>query len=228
MFTLQAKQQHAVLPEVSGPIDFGGHGGTYNGQDVYNDKLLPVIAECLQTRDAKGPDSKTKSGHLIPVAFAYQNDGDTMMGMNRGTGVPTLSASTRMAVAFDTTQITNPDNRCNPKDGDPCHPLSASAHPPAIAFSGRERGPEPKVGRPARPPHAIEEATGALDTVKPWNVATGYAVRRLTPRECDRLMGWPEDHTAGFPDTVRYRMAGNGVASACAKWIGTRLIRFAT
>jgi DNA (cytosine-5)-methyltransferase 1 len=200
MFTLQAKQQHAILPE---------------------------IADCLQERDAKGPDSSTKNGHLIPVAFAYQNDGDTMMGMT-GRGVPTLNASTRMAVAFDTTQITNPENRCNPKDGDPCHPLSASAHPPAIAFSGRERGAEPAVGRPARPPHAIEEAVGALDTVKPWNVATEYAVRRLTPRECDRLMGWPEDHTTGFPDTVRYRMAGNGVASPCAKWIGERIVASVT
>jgi DNA (cytosine-5)-methyltransferase 1 len=200
MFTLQAKQQHAVLPDV---------------------------ADCLQERDAKGADSSTKNGHLIPVAFGYQNDGDTMMGMTKG-GVPTLSASTRMAVAFDTTQITNPENRCNPKDGDPCHPLSASAHPPAIAFSGRERGAEPSCGRPPRPPHAIEEAVGALDTVKPWNVATGYAVRRLTPRECDRLMGWPEDHTAGFPDTVRYRMAGNGVASPCSEWIGKRIVRLAT
>jgi DNA (cytosine-5)-methyltransferase 1 len=37
-------------------------------------------------------------------------------------------------VAFDTTQMTSAANRSNPKPGDPCHPLAAGAHPPAIAF----------------------------------------------------------------------------------------------
>jgi len=35
---------------------------------------------------------------------------------------------------FDTTQVTHPANRSNPKHGDPCHPLAAGGHPPAIAF----------------------------------------------------------------------------------------------
>lgn len=60
------------------------------------------------------------------------------------------------------------------------------------------------------------------------------AVRRLTPRECERLMGWPDDHTAtgvdadGNPvtiaDSARYRMCGNGVASPVAEYIGRHLI----
>ena len=33
---------------------------------------------------------------------------------------------------FDTTQVTSPQNGCNPKWGDPCHPLAASAHTPAV------------------------------------------------------------------------------------------------
>ena len=32
---------------------------------------------------------------------------------------------------FDTTQITSPQNGNNPHFGDPCHPLAATAHPPA-------------------------------------------------------------------------------------------------
>jgi DNA (cytosine-5)-methyltransferase 1 len=43
-------------------------------------------------------------------------------------------------VAFDTTQITSPQNRCNPKAGDPCHPLAALAHPPTIAFTSKDYG----------------------------------------------------------------------------------------
>ena len=35
---------------------------------------------------------------------------------------------------FDTTQLTNSLNRSDPQPGDPCHPLAAQAHPPAIAY----------------------------------------------------------------------------------------------
>lgn len=57
--------------------------------------------------------------------------------------------------------------------------------------------------------------------------------RRLTPRECERLMGWPDDCTRlgtredgsvyTLSDTARYRLIGNGVGSPCAAWIGRRL-----
>ena len=50
------------------------------------------------------------------------------------------------------------------------------------------------------------------------------AVRRLTPVECERLMGWPDDWTAGQADTHRYKQCGNGVASPVATWIGQQLI----
>lgn len=43
-------------------------------------------------------------------------------------------------VAYDTTQITSKDNRCNPKPGDPCHPLSSQAHAPLVAFSCKDYG----------------------------------------------------------------------------------------
>lgn len=52
--------------------------------------------------------------------------------------------------------------------------------------------------------------------------------RRLTPIECERLMGWPEGHTSvgnkAFPDNVRYRMCGNGVVSNVAQWVAMRLL----
>ena len=56
-----------------------------------------------------------------------------------------------------------------------------------------------------------------------------FGVRRLTPLECERLQGWPDDHTRWtadgreIPDSHRYRMIGNGVASPVAEWIGWRL-----
>jgi DNA (cytosine-5)-methyltransferase 1 len=50
------------------------------------------------------------------------------------------------------------------------------------------------------------------------------AVRRLTPIECERLMGWPDGWTDGQADTHRYKQCGNGVASPVATWIGQQLI----
>ena len=58
--------------------------------------------------------------------------------------------------------------------------------------------------------------------------------RRLMPLECERLMGWPDDHTAhgvdergrayALKDTPRYRLCGNGVGAPVAEWIGRRLM----
>lgn len=43
-------------------------------------------------------------------------------------------------LAFDTTQITSAANYSSPKPGDPCHPLAAGAHAPAIAFDCKSSG----------------------------------------------------------------------------------------
>ena len=54
-------------------------------------------------------------------------------------------------------------------------------------------------------------------------------VRRLTPTECERLMGWPDNHTLyradgkTNSDTARYKMCGNGVASPVAQWIAEQI-----
>jgi hypothetical protein len=240
-----------------------------------------------------------------PVAFSAKDS-----GADAGELSPTLRAGNHdashenggvmPAIAFDATQITNPDNRSNPQPGGPCHPLASGAHAPAIAiqagsvrenpesgpdgvgvsskdtaytlearaevqavaFSARNRGPEPKVGRPERAPHAMTDKVGALDATKPWNVAfqariarngrgqpepispalngansgetsdsrplvATTSVRRLTPRECERLQGFPDDWTAGFADSVRYRMCGNAVAVPCSEWIARRLVKSA-
>jgi len=58
--------------------------------------------------------------------------------------------------------------------------------------------------------------------------------RRLTPRECERLMSWPDDSTRyginekgdtyALSDTARYRLCGNGCGSIVTEWIGRRLM----
>jgi len=57
------------------------------------------------------------------------------------------------------------------------------------------------------------------------------AVRRLTPLECERLMGWPDDHTRWKADGTeqtdghRYKQCGNGVASPVAQWIAKHILK---
>jgi DNA (cytosine-5)-methyltransferase 1 len=63
-------------------------------------------------------------------------------------------------------------------------------------------------------------------------VAQFMAVRRLTPRECERLQGFPDDYTAipGAADGPRYKSLGNSMAVPVMAWIGKRianaLVRF--
>ena len=77
------------------------------------------------------------------------------------------------------------------------------------------------------------------------SVLEGLAVRRLTPRECERLQAWPDDSTVKKEvlrlegnewirsgnivhqaDGPRYKQLGNGVTSSVAEWLGKRIVRF--
>ena len=65
------------------------------------------------------------------------------------------------------------------------------------------------------------------------NVLLGsHALRRLTPREGERLQGMPDDHTRipwrgrpadDCPDGLRYKAIGNSMAVPVMRWIGERM-----
>ncbi|NBW14403.1 MAG: DNA (cytosine-5-)-methyltransferase [Caulobacteraceae bacterium] len=84
--------------------------------------------------------------------------------------------------------------------------------------------------------HTMEEATGPLLKGSPTGggrplpaIATATKVRRLTPRECERLQGFPDDYTLithrGKPaaDGPRYKALGNSMAVPVMRWIGKRI-----
>ncbi|WP_085638027.1 MULTISPECIES: DNA cytosine methyltransferase [unclassified Pseudomonas] len=59
-------------------------------------------------------------------------------------------------------------------------------------------------------------------------------VRRLVPRECERLQGMPDDYTlipwrgkpaSECPDGPRYKAIGNSKAVPCVRWIGRRILK---
>lgn len=77
-----------------------------------------------------------------------------------------------------------------------------------------------------------EDVSFSLLTSSPHCVAYNYVVRRLTPRECERLQGFPDDWTliqwrgkpaADCPDSHRYKAVGNSMAVPVMWYIGRRI-----
>lgn len=75
----------------------------------------------------------------------------------------------------------------------------------------------------------------ARNKVQPVAMDEPMAVRRLTPRECERLQGFPDDWTqipwrgkrsADCPDGPRYKACGNSMAVPVMRWIGERIDLF--
>ena len=113
-------------------------------------------------------------------------------------------------------------------------PAMQSRNPTALAF-------QPRIAREgdAAPCVAIPEVAWALqhrdskgvdsDTKEGHLIRAGFAVRRLTPRECERLQGFPDDWTAvpfrGRPaaDGPRYKALGNSMAVNVMRWLGERI-----
>lgn len=78
--------------------------------------------------------------------------------------------------------------------------------------------------------NVCEEFSPTLETGTSHTVAHGWAVRRLTPRECCRLQGIPADYFddvvwrgKSAPDGQIYKTLGNGFSANVVRWIGRRI-----
>lgn len=146
------------------------------------------------------------------------------LSKGRGTDLDNTTCVVRRPIPFDTTQITSAANYSAPKPGDPCHPIAAGAHAPAVAFDMRGRD----GGAQFEGPHDTANIRAASGGSSRSYIATS-AVRRLTPRECERLQGFPDDYTLvpnrGKPmaDGPRYKCLGNSMAVPVMRWIGERI-----
>lgn len=78
------------------------------------------------------------------------------------------------------------------------------------------------------------KGTNRIDKGRRSLVARDGRIRKLTPRECERLMSWPDDWTKygnfdgqvkEVSDTQRYRMCGNGVVSSVIAAIASEHFR---
>ena len=95
------------------------------------------------------------------------------------------------------------------------------------------RGGKPGGGKGALIQH---DMSATLSTHNTRTLITGdneerdLTVRRLTPRECERLQGFPDDYTdipyrnkEHAPDGARYKALGNSMAVPVMRWIGERI-----
>jgi DNA (cytosine-5)-methyltransferase 1 len=95
-------------------------------------------------------------------------------------------------------------------------PVDAAGFKPGASSNARSIGYEEGLSP------SLEGGGGGNN--RPAVLESTMAVRRLTPIECERLMGWPDGWTEGQADTHRYKQCGNGVASPVATWIGQQII----
>jgi len=123
----------------------------------------------------------------------------------------------------------------------------AVSHDPAVTLCARDaKGPLPEnsLSTVVVSCHAFDARqsdvcqfgpiSGPLDT-DPYSIGVhtaASAVRRLTPRECERLQGFPDDYTAiawrgkppdQCPDGPRYKALGNSMACNVVRWISRRI-----
>ena len=88
------------IPEVARTVSCNAGRGGIPSTDGLDGALIPDVAGCLQERDAKGCDSDTKPGHLVPVRNSgrgYWRDDDTAATL--GTEARGVHEGT-LAVAF--------------------------------------------------------------------------------------------------------------------------------
>jgi|SRR6185436_863015 len=63
-----------------------------------------------------------------------------------------------------------------------------------------------------------------VDGLNTGGVMQGFGIRRLTPKECERLQGFPDDWTSGISETQRYKCLGNAVTVNVISEIIKRLL----
>jgi DNA (cytosine-5)-methyltransferase 1 len=172
-------------------------------------------ASAMKARDYK--DATDLVAHsLRPEGFDASED-----GTGRGTPI--------VPVAYDLHQVTSPKSCQRRGLGDPRHTLAKeNAGKVTIAF---DRYNQTETGDVAQTLCSRGNDQGGTAHLAP-HLASAWGVRRLTPRECERLQGFPDDFTMipwrgkpaeQCPDGPRYKALGNSFAVNVITWIGERI-----
>ena len=185
---------------------------------------------------ARTPGGAENSSTTAVLAFAPEIGQTMTSGGNgeRGRVSPTLrgmahdgshaNAGGQVAVAFTQNQAGDV------LTGEVMHSLGTNSNATGrnatnVAYGVRDEM-TPKVMEETMPTLLGRERGGGE---MQFALTRAMAVRRLTPRECERLQGFPDDYTLVpygrkmMADGPRYKMLGNSMAVPCMRWRGKRI-----
>ena len=203
-----------------------------NRQDFETETL---IAHALSADgfDA-GEDGTGRGVPVIPVAFSAKDYGadaasiaPTLRGMHHHAAH--ANGGGQLAVAFAQNQSGDV------LTGEVMHslgtnPNASGRNAPTVAFTLHGSDGTACTATPASIAGAVRtKAPGSIENSSTTIAQHGMAVRRLTPRECERLQGFPDDYTLVeyrgklAADGPRYRALGNSMAVPVMCWIGERI-----
>lgn len=223
------------IAQVSGTLNANGKAArSATQQDAETGMLIAFHAEAqadqLPTagRDTSISDSLTTSQHAavaqILTANMYWKSGPDP-GAGRGGNVVAVTVG---ALACNTGPNGNDAGNfaCNQAvDAGYVVPVAYSIMP---MNSGKDyKARETDIAQPIMAGGPVGGNQGCDFIAQPC--VTSMQVRRLTPRECERLQGFPDDYTLiphrGKPaaDGPRYKALGNSMAVPVMRWIGERI-----
>lgn len=194
------------------------------------ESLIPSRSMCLNAGGMGRVDAETET--LIPVARCLRAKSDLALRED----ADTLVAHTLRAAGFDASED-------GTGRGTPLVPVYSPRHAATLTRRAESAGNGGYAGRrqeddvnlvafDARQSDVLlyGDKTGPLDTHgSSIAVLSRMAVRRLTPRECERLQGFPDDYTSipyrnkPAADGPRYKALGNSMAVNVMRWIGMRI-----
>ena len=194
----------------------------FYGNRVDDIRIQGDVINTLQARMGTG------GGNVPMVVFPIQ-DGREIEKSQNGLGVGeendpayTLDRTGAQAVAIQGNMIgradtAGPQGKGYTEEGEPMFTLTKTdVH--AIAFDEFNNSLSEELHHTLRA--GTKQSTGII---APTNENKGAVVRRLTPMECERLQGFPDDWTDGQTDGHRYKQMGNAVAVPVVSWIVNRL-----
>ncbi|EOG5484671.1 phage N-6-adenine-methyltransferase [Enterobacter hormaechei] len=170
-------------------------------------------------------DNQAQTGHLIAqcangdVSHTLKAEGFDGSEDGTGRGTPIIAMAHGQGGAEIKTDNSVPTLTCNHEA-----PIAAYGIP------GNWIGRAPENGGNATEP--MHDVAPCLTVADRHGVAMSMSVRRLTPIECERLQGFPDNHTlcgwrgkdaAECPDGPRYKAIGNSMAVPVMRWIAERI-----
>ena len=197
---------------------------------------LPSVANPLTARMHKGINTTLDEGQTLiangggfDVAHALRGEGFDASEDGTGGGTPLVPVAIQERAICENPNA-GPDGAGFRQDGSD-YTLEARTVPQAVAFTAQDYGGDAMEGVSPKRRAGGHAGSHANAGVMPA-VATPWAVRRLTPTECERLQAFPDGFTKipyrgkpadKCPDGPRYKALGNSMAVNCMEWIGERI-----